>query len=57
MQGPRYQGATWGLKAIDLQSGQPVSSLGSNALFFTGSVRKLFSVGLALNALEPDLAS
>ncbi|MGC1178887.1 MAG: D-alanyl-D-alanine carboxypeptidase/D-alanyl-D-alanine-endopeptidase [Methyloceanibacter sp.] len=54
MQGPRYQGATWGLKAIDLQSGQPVSSLGSNALFFTGSVRKLFSVGLALNALEPD---
>jgi D-alanyl-D-alanine carboxypeptidase len=54
MQGPRYQGATWGLEAIDLQSGQPVASLGSNDLFFTGSVRKLFSVGLTLNALGPD---
>ncbi|MGB6387955.1 MAG: D-alanyl-D-alanine carboxypeptidase/D-alanyl-D-alanine-endopeptidase [Methyloceanibacter sp.] len=54
MQGPRYQGATWGLKLIDLQSGQPVTTLGSNDLFFTGSVRKLFSVGLALKALTPE---
>jgi D-alanyl-D-alanine carboxypeptidase len=54
MEAPRYQGAIWGLRAIDLQSGQPVASLGSNDLFFTGSVRKLFSVGLALNALGPD---
>jgi D-alanyl-D-alanine carboxypeptidase len=57
MEAPRYQGAIWGLRAIDLQSGQPVASLGSNDLFFTGSVRKLFSVGLALNALGPDIAS
>jgi PBP4 family serine-type D-alanyl-D-alanine carboxypeptidase len=54
MNAPKYGGATWGLRAVDLETAKPVASLGPDSLFFTGSVRKLFSVGLALNALGPD---
>ena len=54
MDAPRYSGAVWGLRAIDLASGATTTSYGPDALFFTGSVRKLFSVGLALNALGID---
>lgn len=54
MDAPRYSGAVWGLRAIDLSSGATTTSYGTDALFFTGSVRKLFSVGLALNALGID---
>src|SRR3954468_16842067 len=50
---PRYAGATWGLRAVDVQSGALVYSLGPDSLFFTGSVRKLFSVAEALDALGP----
>jgi PBP4 family serine-type D-alanyl-D-alanine carboxypeptidase len=51
---PRYSGATWGLRAIDLSNGATTMAYGPDSLFFTGSVRKLFSVGLALNALGID---
>ncbi|MFO1059160.1 MAG: D-alanyl-D-alanine carboxypeptidase [Dongiaceae bacterium] len=51
---PRYAGASWGLRVVDLQSGQVLQQLGPDSLFFTGSVRKLFSVGTALGALGPD---
>jgi D-alanyl-D-alanine carboxypeptidase len=51
---PRYSGAIWGLRAIDLSSGATTTAYGPDSLFFTGSVRKLFSVGLALNALGVD---
>lgn len=54
MDAPRYLGAIWGLKAIDLPSGATTTAYGPDSLFFTGSVRKLFSVGLALNALGVD---
>ncbi|CAN7689039.1 D-alanyl-D-alanine carboxypeptidase/D-alanyl-D-alanine-endopeptidase [Mesorhizobium sp. LjRoot246] len=54
MDAPRYSGAIWGLQAIELPSGATATAYGPDALFFTGSVRKLFSVGLALNALGAD---
>lgn len=50
----RYQGATWGIRAEALDATEPVIAAGPDTLFFTGSVRKLFSVGLALDALGPD---
>ena len=51
--GPKYAGATWGIRMVDLRSGRLVYSLGPDSLFFTGSVRKLFSVAEALDALGP----
>ena len=53
MNAPKYAGATWGIRAVDVKSGAPVYSLGPDSLFFTGSVRKLFSVAEALDALGP----
>ena len=53
MNAPRYAGATWGIRVVDVTSGALVSSLGPDSLFFTGSVRKLFSVAEALEALGP----
>lgn len=50
----KYAGATWGIRAVDLATAKPVLATGPDSLFFTGSVRKLFSVGLALNALGAD---
>jgi PBP4 family serine-type D-alanyl-D-alanine carboxypeptidase len=54
MDAPRYSGAIWGLRVIDLSTGATTTAYGPDSLFFTGSVRKLFSVGLALNALGVD---
>jgi D-alanyl-D-alanine carboxypeptidase len=54
IEAPRYNGATWGLQVVELPSGATVTAFGPESLFFTGSVRKLFSVGLALNALGID---
>jgi PBP4 family serine-type D-alanyl-D-alanine carboxypeptidase len=51
---PLYKGATWGIRAVPLDSDTPVIATGPDTLFFTGSVRKLFSVGLALDALGVD---
>jgi D-alanyl-D-alanine carboxypeptidase/D-alanyl-D-alanine-endopeptidase (penicillin-binding protein 4) len=51
---PRYAGASWGLRVVDVQSGQVLQQLGPDALFFTGSVRKLFSVAAALGALGAE---
>jgi D-alanyl-D-alanine carboxypeptidase/D-alanyl-D-alanine-endopeptidase (penicillin-binding protein 4) len=48
---PRYKDASWYLLVSDLATGKPVYQLDPDKLAFTGSVRKLFSVGLALNAL------
>lgn len=54
MQQPRYSGATWGLRVVDLRSGAVIYDLNSSALMLTGSVRKLFSVGELLNKLGAD---
>jgi D-alanyl-D-alanine carboxypeptidase/D-alanyl-D-alanine-endopeptidase (penicillin-binding protein 4) len=48
---PRYAHASWNLLVTDLATGKTVYALNPDRLAFTGSVRKLFSVGLALNAL------
>ena len=53
MGAPKYAGATWGLRVVDLESGALVYNLGPDSLFFTGSVRKLFSVAEALDSLGP----
>ncbi len=50
---PRYQGATWGLRVVDLQSGQVLIDLEPDRRLFIGSVRKLFSVGELLEAVGP----
>lgn len=50
----RYEGATWGMRVIPLDATEPVLASGPETPFFTGSVRKLFSVGLALDALGAD---
>lgn len=51
MHKPRYAHATWSLLVTDLSTRKPVYELRADQLAFTGSVRKLYSVGLALNAL------
>jgi D-alanyl-D-alanine carboxypeptidase/D-alanyl-D-alanine-endopeptidase (penicillin-binding protein 4) len=54
MNKPRYAGATWSLFVADVASGEALFALRPDDLAFTGSVRKLFSVGLALQQLGPD---
>jgi PBP4 family serine-type D-alanyl-D-alanine carboxypeptidase len=54
MQKSRYAHATWGLRVADLNSGKVIYSLNPDGLLLTGSVRKLFSVGVALNKLGAD---
>src|SRR5690349_16045726 len=49
----RYAAATWNLHVEDVASGEALYSLRADDLAFTGSVRKLFSVGLALEQLGP----
>ena len=51
MHKPRYAHATWSLLVTDLRTGKTIYELDPDRLAFTGSVRKLFSVGIALNAL------
>lgn len=54
MQKPLYANAAWSLRVVDLDTGEAIYDLKPNVLAFTGSVRKLYSVGLALNELGPE---
>src|SRR5215211_302383 len=54
MSKPRYAGATWNLYVTVADTGEVLYELNADQLAFTGSVRKLFSVGLALDQLGPD---
>ncbi len=56
MQKPRYAGALWALHAVDVSSGEVIYALNSDANYrlLTGSVRKLYSVGVTLNTLGAD---
>jgi PBP4 family serine-type D-alanyl-D-alanine carboxypeptidase len=54
MKKPRYAKASWSLLVTDLASGKTVYALDPDRLAFSGSVRKLFSVGVALNKLGAD---
>ncbi len=51
MQQARYAHASWSLIVTDLETGKTLYTLAPDRLAFTGSVRKLFSVGLALRRL------
>jgi D-alanyl-D-alanine carboxypeptidase len=48
---PLYRGGVWGLLVVDLDTGEVVYELEPERKFLTGSVRKLFSIGLALDKL------
>lgn len=52
---PRYEGATWSLVVTDVETGETFYSLNPDEMLLTGSIRKLFSVGVALDALGADL--
>ncbi len=54
MHQPRYAKASWSLLVTDLKTGHDIYALAPDRLAFTGSVRKLFSVGVALNRLGPS---
>jgi D-alanyl-D-alanine carboxypeptidase len=54
MNKPRYKGATWSLLAKDMKTGETFYPLNTHKLSFTGSSRKLFSVGAALNEFGAD---
>jgi len=51
MSKPRYANATWSLLVADVRSGRTIYALRPDRMSFTGSTRKLFSVGLALDTL------
>lgn len=51
---PAYRNALWGLRVIDIDTGELIYDLNSGRPFLVGSVRKLFSIGLALDALGSD---
>jgi D-alanyl-D-alanine carboxypeptidase len=53
MDKPLYEGAIWGLRVVDLETGQPLIDLEPRHQFFIGSVRKVFTVGELLNQIGP----
>src|SRR4051812_31353893 len=50
---PRYSGAIWGLRVIDLETRQALIDLEPRHKFLIGSVRKVFTVGELLNEIGP----
>jgi D-alanyl-D-alanine carboxypeptidase/D-alanyl-D-alanine-endopeptidase (penicillin-binding protein 4) len=53
MDKPRYADAKWSLLVKDLDTGRTTYALRPDEMSFTGSTRKLFSVGAALEGLGP----
>lgn len=54
MDKPAYANGSWSMLAVDLTTGRAVAEQDADKLAFTGSTRKLFSVGLALDTLGAD---
>jgi D-alanyl-D-alanine carboxypeptidase/D-alanyl-D-alanine-endopeptidase (penicillin-binding protein 4) len=54
MDKPHYKGAIWGLRVVDVGTGQPLVDFEPRHQFFIGSVRKVFTVGELLNQVGPD---
>ncbi|MBV9326274.1 MAG: D-alanyl-D-alanine carboxypeptidase/D-alanyl-D-alanine-endopeptidase [Chloroflexi bacterium] len=54
MNQPRYGQTRWSLLVADARTGETLYELEPDRLAFTGSVRKLFSVGLALKELGAE---
>lgn len=51
---PEYRNSVWGLRVVDLEDGRVLHDLHSDRQLLIGSVRKIFSVGAALDALGAD---
>jgi D-alanyl-D-alanine carboxypeptidase len=49
-----YDGAIWALRVVDLETGELIYNLRSDDNLFLGSVRKVFTIGEALETLGPD---
>ena len=56
MDKPRYADATWSLLVTDVETGETFYPLNADQISFTGSTRKLFSIGLALTRSAPTRA-
>jgi len=54
MNQPRYDGAVWSLRAVDLDTGDLIYNLEPDLVLLTGSLRKTFSSGVSINQLGPD---
>lgn len=54
MNKPIYKKAIWGLRVVDLDTGNVLLNLNSGKQFYIGSVRKIFSVGELLNERGAD---
>jgi D-alanyl-D-alanine carboxypeptidase len=54
MHQPRYAHTNWSLLVTDVRTGETLYELDPDRPAYTGSVRKLFSVGLALTQLGAD---
>lgn len=54
MDKPRYADATWSLLVTDVETGESFYELNADEMSLTGSTRKLFSVGAALDELGAD---
>ncbi|HEX3969649.1 MAG TPA: D-alanyl-D-alanine carboxypeptidase [Edaphobacter sp.] len=50
---PAYKNATWGLRVVDLATGQPLIDTQPTRQFFIGSVRKVFTIGELMNEIGP----
>src|SRR5215510_12004737 len=48
---PLYKNSTWGLRVVDLETGEVLIDLRPDYDFFIGSVRKVFAVGELMNAV------
>ena len=48
---PLYKNSIWGLRVVDLDTGEVLINLRPDYDFFIGSVRKVFSVGELMNAV------
>lgn len=51
MHKPRYADSTWSLLVTDVATGESFDALNADEMSLTGSTRKLFSVGVALDSL------
>ncbi len=52
--GPFYNGAIWGLRVDDLDTGKTLVELQQDCQLYIGSVRKVFSIGELVNQIGPD---
>ena len=50
---PLYKNATWGLRVVDLATGQPIIDTEPTRQFYIGSVRKVFTIGELMNEVGP----